>query len=95
MNVPKKVIKQAEAKALAHINAVKITMPKYKVEVFYDQVEYYVVEAKSEEAAIEKVEGGDVGDPDAKQDLSWEVQGAEDMGKATGLDEKGRLIVNE
>ena len=68
-------------------------MPKYKVEVFYDQVEYYVIEAKSKEAAIEKVEDGDVDDPDAKRDLSWEVQGAEDMGKATGLDEKGRIIV--
>lgn len=59
-------------------------MKKYKVEVFYDQVEYYIVEAESAEQAQEKVEdpdrfGIELGEPVEKRDLSWEVQNAKEQ----------------
>lgn len=60
-------------------------MKKYKVEVYYDQVEYYIVEAESAEQAVEKVESPDefdieLGEPAEKRDLLWEVQSAEEIG---------------
>lgn len=61
-------------------------MKKYKVEVYYDQVEYYVVEAESEEEARGKVEEpghiefpDGLPDPIKKSDLAWEVQGAKEI----------------
>ena len=59
-------------------------MKKYKVEVYYDQVEYYIVEAESAEQAVEKVEDADkfdieLGEPAEKRDLLWEVQSAKEI----------------
>lgn len=59
-------------------------MKKYKVTVYYDQVEYYIVEAESAEQAVEKVEDADkfdieLGEPIEKRDLLWEVQTAEEQ----------------
>ena len=57
---------------------------KYKVEVYFDQVEYYIVEAESAEQAVEKVEDPDkfdieLGEPAEKRDLAWEVQCAKEV----------------
>ena len=59
-------------------------MKKYKVEVYYDQVEYYIVEAESAEQAVEKVESPDkfdieLSEPAEKRDLLWEAQSAEEI----------------
>lgn len=52
-------------------------MKKYKVEVYYDQIEYYIVEADSEEEAIEKVQESDDLEPHSAHDALWEAQSAE------------------
>lgn len=54
-------------------------MKKYKVEVYYDQVEYYIVEAESEEEAIDKVQESDDLKPQSAHDALWEAQSAEEI----------------
>ena len=54
-------------------------MKKYKVEVYYDQIEYYIVEAESEEDAVNKVQESDDLEPQSAQDELWEAQSAEEI----------------
>ena len=54
-------------------------MKKYKVEVYYDQIEYYIVEAESEEEAIDKVQESDDLKPQSAHDALWEAQSAEEI----------------
>ena len=54
-------------------------MKKYKVEVYYDQIEYYNVEAESEEDAIKKVQESTDLKPDEAHDASWEAQSAREI----------------
>ena len=56
-------------------------MKKYKVEVYYDQIEYYIVEAESEEEAIDKVQESDDLEPQSAHDALWEAQSAEEIVK--------------
>ncbi len=56
-------------------------MKKYKVEVHYDQIEYYIVEAESEEEAIDKVQESDDLEPQSAHDALWEAQSAEEIVK--------------
>jgi len=54
-------------------------MKKYKVEVYYDQIEYYIVEADSEDEAIDKVQESDNLKPQNVRDVLWEAQSAEEI----------------
>jgi hypothetical protein len=57
----------------------KKKMKKYKVEVYYDQIEYYIVEAESEEDAVNKVQESDDLEPQNVHDALWEAQSAEEI----------------
>jgi hypothetical protein len=54
-------------------------MKKYKVEVYYDQIEYYIVEAESEEDAVNKVNESDDLEPESAHDSLWEAQSAKEI----------------
>lgn len=58
---------------------IKRNMKKYKVEVYYDQIEYYIVEAESEEDAVNKVQESDDLEPQSVHDALWEAQSAEEI----------------
>jgi len=57
----------------------KKKMKKYKVEVYYDQIEYYIVEAESEEDAVNKVQESDDLEPQSAHDALWEAQSAKEI----------------
>lgn len=54
-------------------------MKKYKVKVYYDQIEYYIVEAESEKDAVNKVQESDDLEPQSVRDELWEAQSAEEI----------------
>jgi hypothetical protein len=58
---------------------IKRNMKKYKVEVYYDQIEYYIVEAESEEDAVNKVNESDDLEPESAHDSLWEAQSAKEI----------------
>lgn len=60
-------------------NPIKRNMKKYKVKVYYDQIEYYIVEAESEKDAVNKVQESDDLEPQSVRDELWEAQSAEEI----------------